>query len=222
MKHNSSYEDNFSSVEEALKLIREVGFEKFRTGNEETITKKEVSALFLFNEARTYKNQEMLARQFLSEGIEKEVMGEIEENVAESIFRQQRRNIAENTPPYISLSYIEDAKQEFFVHFTSEENLNKIVAEGFKFGVTQLNGLQQTIGDSAAYNITGVEPGYNFACVPGEAMSYPENNPTKGMLVIKTDAVIVFHSGDLEKQAVFWGKDAPLNEVVPLELLLKK
>ena len=215
-----TFTKSFDTDKEALQVVREVGFEKFGL-DARLLSEKEVNAKLLWGVALNKGHAEQYSREFLNYRSTKENLAQINAKIADALASGHIGLEVYEAPPYDSLSYVRSAKGEFFVHFTSKENVDSIADEGFKYGITQLNGMQLTAGGgcSSANGITGQEPGYNMACVPGEFMKYPlSGNAASGMMVIKTDAVVAYHSGDTEQQAIFYGPDVNPYDIVPLTL----
>lgn len=207
---------DFRNVDEALEMIRNIGFEKFKLKNNQ-LSEKESSAraIFTYGISNNGDKEILYARELLARGIPREIKDTMMDKIIDDIWRTQVGTAA-STPPYVTLHYLRDAKQESLLHFTFSENAGSISDEGFKYGITQISGIQQTRGFGCAKEITGETGGYGFACIPGEKMLYPQrNNPSSGAVVIKTDAVIAFHKDDLEKQAIFWGPDVTPENIGP-------
>lgn len=82
--------------------------------------------------------------------------------------------------------------------------------EGFKRGVDDLRLLALTthLGDAMKSH-----PGYNFAYEPGDYERYgtdvyDRKRYGKSLVLFKAPFVSIWHTSDLEPQAIFWGPDA--------------
>jgi hypothetical protein len=103
----------------------------------------------------------------------------------------------------------------WLVHFS--DNADSIAAEGFKYGIDQMDklGLTTYMGDQAKkYG------GYNFAFLAGRR--YDQNAAYEGKygksaVIFQNSGVVVSHHADEEEQVIFHGTDVDPRNIVLLE-----
>ena len=133
-----------------------------------------------------------------------------------NLFNEPKNKIP--TWMYMKLNRIVD--NEWCIHFCN--NAKAIASEGFKWGTKNVDSLSFT--DSGAEK-EGV--GYNFAFPIGEysinsngygSFRFKNNNIEKcsqEAVIFKTSGVEVEHTGDEQRQVIFWGGDA--KNIIPIE-----
>ncbi|MBT4870595.1 MAG: hypothetical protein HON47_03410 [Candidatus Diapherotrites archaeon] len=208
--------NKLKDVEEGLQIIRAKGFGKFKLNYTE-LTEKELAARVLYVEGRGSNPDKLIefAHQIAATKTEAEIAPILEEDVIDSIWRNNVEN-SNSPPPYTKLDYVRDAKNEFFMHFTDAQGGESIPDEGFKYGITQINGIQQTRGLGAAQT-SEKGAGYAFAAIPGTQMYYPfSGNPSDRAIIFKGDAILAFQRDDVELQAIFWNESIQTKNMVPL------
>jgi hypothetical protein len=132
----------------------------------------------------------------------------------------------EEQPSWVFFDYPEIIKEQWLVHFT--DNADKIVRNGFKKGVMEINKLGLTTHLSDYHKKYG---GYNFAYTISDFEKYAKNTRgwelnTRGwerrkfkygkeVVIFRCSGVRAWHHGDKEYQTIFWGNLAThINEIV--------
>lgn len=103
------------------------------------------------------------------------------------------------------------------IHFS--DHPDKIKAEGFRFGVPDIDRIALTRENDIYGNvrrITSGEPGYNFAYMTDGTidLDHRAGGYGTGAILFRSSGLLVHHSGDREAQVVFWGPSAKTSDGV--------
>lgn len=119
-------------------------------------------------------------------------------------------------PSWMLMEPIKEAllpRSSWLAHFCT--NADRIRREGFLFGVPDVDRIALTRrhdGFGNSERIRYKEPGYNFA-YPADGTVLLTNRWAgygKQVLLFQSSGLLVYHSGDRERQVVFWGPEANL------------
>jgi hypothetical protein len=135
--------------------------------------------------------------------------------------------IEHQRPAYELLDLVGEVEDSWLVHF-SQDSVD-ISRDGFKIGYPQINGIALTMGfdrtymqpiDNPVKNIR--QPGYNFGFMPTfegletAARKYSGCRRPNAVVFKADRALEVYHKGDKENQAVFWGPSIDTSEIFPV------
>ena len=130
------------------------------------------------------------------------------ENWSEDLERDVMRQEPHELPSFAFFSEPEIRKNAWVVHFT-HQGASSIENQGFTRGISDpsLVGLTTHFSQSAKR-----QPGYVFGFVPEDVSRYGWDGYTprygKQVVVFRADAVLAYHWGDEERQAICWGPEA--------------
>jgi len=116
-----------------------------------------------------------------------------------------------DVPTWYYLDYIRDVKNEWLIHFTeTKQDAFDIAKNGFKYGTEEIEKLGLTTWFKKETKKHG---GFDFAYTPREAHKNFESRHDsskygKNGVIFIASGVEAYHSGDVEKQVLFYGNTA--------------
>ena len=130
------------------------------------------------------------------------------ERLLDGAFNSMVRDVGGDTisPSFVHMNFVERLPRRWLVHFS--DDADSIACQGFTHGVGDHEnlGLTTYIGKEAKkYG------GYNFAFTAANAERQAKLDRWKygsQIVAFTAPSVLVYHHGDQEYQAVFWGADA--------------
>ena len=165
-----------------------------------------------------YKKMGIDANSFKQLGIEKAVDLLDRYGLCEFFIEEIIRNSAflECLPPYITMKFQRFFKNQWCIHFTRDAE--KVAKEGFKRGHSDINTLSYT-----RENIYGNKPkddkGYNYCFLMDSEDARNDFDIShfglKEAVIFIANGVEVYHYGDHQKQAIFWGPS--VKEIIPIK-----
>lgn len=119
-------------------------------------------------------------------------------------------------PPYITMKFKRFFKNQWCIHFTTDAE--KVAKEGFKRGHSDINTLSHT-----RENIYGNKPkddkGYNYCFLMDSEEARNDFDichfGLKEAVIFIANGVEVYHYGDHQTQAIFWGPS--VKEIIPIK-----
>lgn len=123
------------------------------------------------------------------------------ERKTDEIIRYISDNDIIRLPPWSVCDFIGAEKERsWLVHNTDEESADNINAYGFRIGTENIGELSYTTHSRKKYS-----HGYNFAYEPH---NFRYGKYGRATILFQAPYVRVYHYGDEEYQAIFWGPDA--------------
>lgn len=112
-----------------------------------------------------------------------------------------------NAPSWIHMDFRKILpRTTWLVHKTN--SASDVWRQGLKFGSPEVSRLGLTTWFTKEAKRTG---GYNFAY---RVQDFDDSKYGKECVMFQSAAVLVHHGGDLEYQAIFWGPDVDVNQVI--------
>ena len=130
------------------------------------------------------------------------------ERWSEDVERQMMRQEPSGLPSFAFFSEPKVRRNAWIFHFT-QGHASRIESQGFTRGVPEPNRLGLT--KHLSQSVKG-QPGYVFGFLPEDVSRYAWDRyrPRYGdqAVVFRADAVVAYHWGDEERQAICWGPEA--------------